>query len=216
MRRPGGLRYTPPPTMGKFEHHIFVCENERPADDPRGCCSAKGSVAIREALKKECNKRGWKGIVRVNKAGCLDQCHLGPTVVIYPEQIWLGGVKLEDVPKIADALAAGAPLAAASLAAASLAAASLAGLLIPDEHLTGKGAAALPTPGTRRRGFSGIGDTWDPPWPRSSSRRRRPGGRASPNRIVLPAMVTRLCGEDGHVNDAIRERYVRFAEGGRG
>jgi 2,4-dienoyl-CoA reductase-like NADH-dependent reductase (Old Yellow Enzyme family) len=33
------------------------------------------------------------------------------------------------------------------------------------------------------------------------------------NRIVLPAMVTRLCGEDGFVNDAIRERYVRFAEG---
>ena len=36
------------------------------------------------------------------------------------------------------------------------------------------------------------------------------------NRIVLPAMVTRLSGEDGHVNDAIRERYVRFAEGGPG
>ncbi len=33
------------------------------------------------------------------------------------------------------------------------------------------------------------------------------------NRIVLPAMVTRLSGEDGLVNDAIRERYLRFAEG---
>jgi dimethylglycine catabolism A len=33
------------------------------------------------------------------------------------------------------------------------------------------------------------------------------------NRIVLPAMVTRLSGEDGFVNDAIRERYLRFAEG---
>src|SRR5262245_15686427 len=39
------------------------------------------------------------------------------------------------------------------------------------------------------------------------------GGLALENRIVLPAMVTRLCGEDGFVNDAIRERYVRFAEG---
>ncbi|MBI3819815.1 MAG: NADH:flavin oxidoreductase [Planctomycetes bacterium] len=36
------------------------------------------------------------------------------------------------------------------------------------------------------------------------------------NRIVLPAMVTRLCGEDGFVNDAIRDRYLRFAEGGAG
>ncbi|MCS6915065.1 MAG: NADH:flavin oxidoreductase [Myxococcales bacterium] len=33
------------------------------------------------------------------------------------------------------------------------------------------------------------------------------------NRIVLPAMVTRLSGEDGHVNQDIEERYVRFARG---
>lgn len=33
------------------------------------------------------------------------------------------------------------------------------------------------------------------------------------NRIVLPAMVTRLAGEDGFVNDAIRDRYVRYAKG---
>ena len=33
------------------------------------------------------------------------------------------------------------------------------------------------------------------------------------NRIVLPAMVTRLSGEDGHVNDAIRDRYLRHADG---
>jgi 2,4-dienoyl-CoA reductase-like NADH-dependent reductase (Old Yellow Enzyme family) len=34
-----------------------------------------------------------------------------------------------------------------------------------------------------------------------------------PNRIVLPAMVTRLSGEDGVVNDDIRARYVRYAKG---
>ena len=37
-----------------------------------------------------------------------------------------------------------------------------------------------------------------------------------PNRLVLPAMVTRLSGEDGLVNDDIRARYVRFAKGGVG
>ncbi len=37
-----------------------------------------------------------------------------------------------------------------------------------------------------------------------------------PNRLVLPAMVTRLSGEDGHVNDDVRARYVRFAQGGVG
>ncbi|MBX3262026.1 MAG: NADH:flavin oxidoreductase [Labilithrix sp.] len=37
-----------------------------------------------------------------------------------------------------------------------------------------------------------------------------------PNRLVLPAMVTRLSGEDGLVNDDVRARYVRFARGGVG
>jgi 2,4-dienoyl-CoA reductase-like NADH-dependent reductase (Old Yellow Enzyme family) len=41
-------------------------------------------------------------------------------------------------------------------------------------------------------------------------------GLVLPNRLVLPAMVTRLSGEDGLVNDDIRARYVRFAKGGVG
>ncbi len=34
-----------------------------------------------------------------------------------------------------------------------------------------------------------------------------------PNRVAVPAMVTRLSGEDGFVNDDIIDRYVRYAEG---
>ena len=41
-------------------------------------------------------------------------------------------------------------------------------------------------------------------------------GTTLPNRLVLPAMVTRLSGEDGFVNEDIRARYVRFAKGGVG
>jgi 2,4-dienoyl-CoA reductase-like NADH-dependent reductase (Old Yellow Enzyme family) len=37
-----------------------------------------------------------------------------------------------------------------------------------------------------------------------------------PNRIVLPAMVTRLSGEDGFVNQDIIDRYTRFAKGEAG
>jgi 2,4-dienoyl-CoA reductase-like NADH-dependent reductase (Old Yellow Enzyme family) len=44
----------------------------------------------------------------------------------------------------------------------------------------------------------------------------RVGTMTLPNRIVLPAMVTRLAGEDGLVNDDVRARYVRFAKGGAG
>jgi dimethylglycine catabolism A len=38
-------------------------------------------------------------------------------------------------------------------------------------------------------------------------------GMTIPNRVLVPAMVTRLSGEDGLVNDAIIDRYVRYAEG---
>lgn len=38
-------------------------------------------------------------------------------------------------------------------------------------------------------------------------------GMKVPNRVMVPAMVTRLSGEDGFVSDAISDRYVRYAKG---
>ena len=88
--------------MPSFQRHVFVCINERPADHPKGCCKAKGGAEVRDRLKAELSARGLSKIIRANNAGCLDQCELGPTVVIYPQAIWYGGVKLEDVPRILD------------------------------------------------------------------------------------------------------------------
>jgi (2Fe-2S) ferredoxin len=86
----------------RYRHHVFVCENRRSPDDPRGCCAAKGSEAIREALKVEIARRGLKREVRANAAGCLDSCADGPTVVVYPEGVWYGHVRVEDVPEIVE------------------------------------------------------------------------------------------------------------------
>ncbi len=74
--------------MPKFERHIFICTNERKPDDPRGCCTARGSGKIREFFKEEVKRRGLKDKVRANAAGCLDHCEFGPTVVVYPEGVW--------------------------------------------------------------------------------------------------------------------------------
>ena len=38
-----------------------------------------------------------------SKAGCLDQCEKGPTVVVYPDAIWYGGVTESDVAEIVEA-----------------------------------------------------------------------------------------------------------------
>jgi (2Fe-2S) ferredoxin len=86
----------------RYRHHVFVCENRRPPDDPRGCCAAKGSEAIRAAFKEELARRGLKREIRANAAGCLDACADGPTVVVYPEGVWYGHVRLEDVPEIVE------------------------------------------------------------------------------------------------------------------
>jgi len=88
--------------MPHFTHHIFICTNRREPGHSRGCCNADGSEALKSAFKKEVERRGLKPLVRANAAGCLDQCELGPTVVIYPQAIWYGGVKLSDVARIVE------------------------------------------------------------------------------------------------------------------
>ena len=88
--------------MPRFTSHIFVCCNQRPPDSPRGCCNPDGSDTLRNLFKAELKKRGLGPLVRANMSGCLDQCELGPTVVIYPQAIWYGGVKPEDVPRIVE------------------------------------------------------------------------------------------------------------------
>jgi (2Fe-2S) ferredoxin len=86
----------------RFRHHVFVCENRRSEDDPRGSCGCKGSAAIREALKAEIARRGLKKEVRANASGCLDACAEGPSIVVYPEGVWYGHVAPEDVPEIVE------------------------------------------------------------------------------------------------------------------
>lgn len=86
----------------RFEKHVFICINERAANDPRGCCRAKGSEAILDKMKETVHKRGLKGKIRVNKAGCLDQCSEGVSIVVYPEGVWYGHVTMADVDEIVE------------------------------------------------------------------------------------------------------------------
>lgn len=86
--------------MSIYEKHLFICENKRPDGHPRGCCSNKGSIEIRQAFKARLTELGINDKIRANSAGCLDACEEGPVVVVYPEQVWYGKVKLEDVEEI--------------------------------------------------------------------------------------------------------------------
>lgn len=86
--------------MPGYERHIFTCINRREPGDPKGCCAEKGSELIAEMFKVGLHKRGLKGRMRANKAGCLDQCEQGVTVVVYPEGVWYRRVQAADVEEI--------------------------------------------------------------------------------------------------------------------
>jgi (2Fe-2S) ferredoxin len=88
--------------MPSFARHVFVCINERAPDHPRGCCKQKGGVDVRDKLKAELKARGLSKTIRANNSGCLDQCERGVTVVVYPEQVWYGGVTADDIPEIVE------------------------------------------------------------------------------------------------------------------
>ncbi len=86
--------------MPQFSCHLFVCCNQREPGHVRGCCDPDGAGALKAALKEALKRHKLGPTVRVNEAGCLDQCEYGPTVVVYPQQIWYGQVTPADVERI--------------------------------------------------------------------------------------------------------------------
>ncbi len=86
--------------MAKFQRHIFTCINVRPADNPKGCCAQRGGAEVASELKRRLYERGHKRVVRANKAYCLDQCARGVTMVVYPDEVWYGGVTVDDLDEI--------------------------------------------------------------------------------------------------------------------
>ena len=86
--------------MPVLQRHVFVCVNERAPDNPKSCCSARNAAAVRSRLKELTFNAGLRGKVRINTAGCLDQCAHGVTIVVYPEGVWYGHVTPDDVDEL--------------------------------------------------------------------------------------------------------------------
>jgi (2Fe-2S) ferredoxin len=85
--------------MPFFERHIFCCTNKREAGHSRGCCAEKGADALRDYMKLKV-KEAKIPKARVNNAGCLDRCELGPCLVIYPEGVWYACKTKADVDEV--------------------------------------------------------------------------------------------------------------------
>lgn len=85
--------------MSFFDYHIFCCTNRREPGHSRGCCAEKDAESLREYMKTRIKDlRILK--TRVNNAGCLDRCELGPCIVVYPEGVWYSCKTKADVDEV--------------------------------------------------------------------------------------------------------------------
>ena len=82
-----------------YARHVFCCVNEREDGHIRGCCKAKGSMALRDYMKTRAKELKLRK-TRINQSLCLDRCELGPTMVIYPEGVWYSYKNEADVDEI--------------------------------------------------------------------------------------------------------------------
>jgi len=82
-----------------FTKHVFICTNQRPEGSRVSCGEAHG-LALVAAFKKLIKDKGLNAEIRAQKAGCLEGCEAGPSVVVYPDGTFYGGVQVEDVEEI--------------------------------------------------------------------------------------------------------------------
>ena len=80
----------------KFDAHLFICTYAR---EKGANCASRGGQALRDLVKARC-KEASGGLgqlkIRVNAAGCLDQCDRGIAAVLYPQGEWFTGLKPDD------------------------------------------------------------------------------------------------------------------------
>jgi (2Fe-2S) ferredoxin len=83
-----------------FKYHVFFCNKQRAEGET--CCNNHGAAEIRNYAKDRIKALGLAGPgqVRINQAGCLDRCDLGPVLVVYPEAVWYTYVDREDIDEI--------------------------------------------------------------------------------------------------------------------
>lgn len=88
--------------MSYFEHHVFICTNQRDAGEP--CCASVGGSAMFAHAKERIGelKKGGPGGIRINKAGCLGRCEQGPVMVVYPQGTWYSFIDQSDIDEIID------------------------------------------------------------------------------------------------------------------
>src|SRR5574340_401787 len=75
--------------MSFFDKHVFFCTHQR--EDGSDCCNKYGAQKARDYVKNKVKELGISNRhnnIRINSAGCMDRCDVGPVIVVYPEGVW--------------------------------------------------------------------------------------------------------------------------------
>jgi len=83
-----------------YKRQIFVCTHN--ANKEKSSCGDHNGEELFRKLREIAKERKLHPMIRVTQAKCLGQCAQGVNVMIYPENIWHNGVRLEDVLSLAD------------------------------------------------------------------------------------------------------------------
>lgn len=100
---PEQLRKLAPVISAPVRRHVFVCTGKS--------CSAVGSADVKRAFEEQLESKGLRygkaskgrnpeGPVVLTECGSIGLCSLGTAVCVYPEGIWYGQVREEDVAEI--------------------------------------------------------------------------------------------------------------------
>ncbi len=86
--------------MPRPQKMILVCNKQRPAGHPRGCCQEKGSQDLTMAFSEALDSNNLFGKVSLVSTGCLGPCHLGTVAVVMPDNVWYKGITKDNVSEI--------------------------------------------------------------------------------------------------------------------
>ncbi|OGT21799.1 MAG: 2Fe-2S ferredoxin [Gallionellales bacterium RIFOXYB12_FULL_54_9] len=87
--------------MSHFNKHVFFCTNQR--EDGGDCCGNFAAQKARDYVKNKVKQLGIstrQNSIRINSAGCMDRCDVGPVIVVYPEAVWYTYVDETDLDEI--------------------------------------------------------------------------------------------------------------------
>ena len=80
-----------------YQYHLFFCTHTR--EGGKAHCDEHGASDLRNYAKQRVKELQLKK-VRVNNAGCLNRCALGPMMVVYPEGTWYQYHNTDDIDEI--------------------------------------------------------------------------------------------------------------------